>query len=346
MAVVNRLSSTKESPVCSICIANYNGEKYIASCIESVAGQKTTFPFEIIVHDDASTDASVSTVKNFFPYVLLLESRNNVGFCKSNNRMVKEAKGRYILLLNNDAVLLENALQKFYEETISNNEAILTLPQYDAEKRTLIDMGCLFDLFLNPIPNLNPHNNDVGMVIGACLWIPKSLWLQIGGFPEWFGSLAEDMYVCCVARLHGTSIKVLPNSGYLHWVGKSFGGGKVVNDSLITTLTRRSISERNKTYVMAICYPFPIVFFVLPTHILLLFCEGFYLSLLKLRMEILQKIYLNVVVCLFRNLPMILSMRKTVQEKRKISIRKYFSTTQLIPHKLKMLFKYGVPSIN
>ena len=41
------------------------------------------------------------------------------------------------------------------------------------------------------------------MVIGACLWIQKGLWEELGGFPEWFGSIAEDMYLCCRARLAG-----------------------------------------------------------------------------------------------------------------------------------------------
>jgi glycosyltransferase involved in cell wall biosynthesis len=52
------MSSGDESPVISICIANYNGEKIIGDCIESVLRQKNAPLFEILVHDDASTDNS------------------------------------------------------------------------------------------------------------------------------------------------------------------------------------------------------------------------------------------------------------------------------------------------
>ena len=46
------------------------------------------------------------------------------------------------------------------------------------------------------------------MVIGACLWIPQGLWTELGGFPEWFESIAEDMYLCCRADWR------VPGAGY------------------------------------------------------------------------------------------------------------------------------------
>ena len=73
------------------------------------------------------------------------------------------------------------------------------------------------------------------MVIGACLWLPKNLWDNLGGFPEWFGSLAEDMYLCCLARLKGVPVKVISTSKFSHWVGRSIGGGKVLNNKRLST---------------------------------------------------------------------------------------------------------------
>jgi GT2 family glycosyltransferase len=89
--------------------------------------------------------------------------------------MAAEASGKYLLLLNNDAALYPDALKSLLAAASRlARPAILGLPQYDAVSGKLVDMGSFFDPFLNPIPNLQPTSKDVGMVIGACLWIPKS----------------------------------------------------------------------------------------------------------------------------------------------------------------------------
>ncbi|MCK5685272.1 glycosyltransferase, partial [bacterium] len=131
-----------EQPVCSVCIANFNGLDTIQDCINSVLEQKCSLSIEIIIHDDASTDNSVYFIKQHFPQVILIESKNNVGFCISNNRMADIAKGKYILLLNNDATLLPNALNILYEYAENQTKAgILGLPQYDMQTEKLIDIG-------------------------------------------------------------------------------------------------------------------------------------------------------------------------------------------------------------
>ena len=95
---------------CSVCIANYNGIELIDACIDSVRAQDCGVAVEIIVHDDASTDDSAAHIAARHPDVRLIESRENVGFCIANNRMAAAAKGDYLLLLNNDATLLPDAL--------------------------------------------------------------------------------------------------------------------------------------------------------------------------------------------------------------------------------------------
>jgi len=104
-----------DGPICSICIANYNGMGIIDSALQSVMSQDCDFPIEIIVHDDASTDGSVDFIRENFPDLKLIASKVNVGFCVSNNRMVSKDMGKYILLLNNDAVLLPNAISTLYK---------------------------------------------------------------------------------------------------------------------------------------------------------------------------------------------------------------------------------------
>src|ERR1035437_2269249 len=131
MATISTAISSK--PICSVCIANYNGVGLIEDCIDSVLTQDCGFEIEIIIHDDASTDDSVALIRERYPQVKLIESKQNVGFCISNNRMVAQANGEYILLLNNDAELLPDALKTLHAEAQSGTApAILGLPQYDA----------------------------------------------------------------------------------------------------------------------------------------------------------------------------------------------------------------------
>ena len=293
--------AVSDRPVVSVCIANYNGSAMISGCIESVLAQDCDFPVEILVHDDASTDGSAETVGRQFLGVRLIRSAENVGFCVANNRMAEIARGQYLLLLNNDAMLWPDALSALHAEAGRlGRPAILTLPQYDAETGHLLDIGCRLDPFLNPVPNRNPVLGDVGTVHGACLWVDKQLWSELGGFPEWFESVGEDLYLCCCARRRGYPVRALGKSGYRHYVGKSFGGGKVQLGRLSTTFRRRALSERNKTFVMVCSFPLAPLLLLLPLHLTTLLLEGAVLSLLKRTPEYLLNIYLPVFLSLLK----------------------------------------------
>lgn len=337
---------TDTSPIISVCIANYNGMAVIDDCLRSVLEQEGRIPVEILVHDDASSDGSAAYIRNHYPDVRLIESPENVGFCVANNRMAAEARGKYLLLLNNDAALFPDALQILLAEAERIDlPAILGLPQYDAASGELIDIGSLFDPFLNPVPNRNPDRNEVGMVIGACLWIPKTLWLELGGFPDWFGSIAEDLYLCCRARLTGYPVRALGISGYHHRVGVSFGGGKVRGDKLSTTFRRRALSERNKTFVIAICYPAPILVWLLPLHLALIHLEGLLLTLIKGDSTVWHKIYASLLPALWNQRHKLLTLRRGTQSQRKASLRTWLAPFSWIPWKFKMLIRHGLPNL-
>ena len=334
-------------PLVSVCIANYNGMEVIDDCLRSVLAQQGSIPVEILVHDDASSDGSVAHIRDRYPDVKLIVSETNVGFCVANNRMVAEARGEYLLLLNNDAALYPDALQTLLTEANRLGQpGILGLPQYDAVSGELIDIGSLFDPFLNPVPNLNPSRNDVGMIIGACLWLPKTLWTELGGFPEWFHTLAEDMYLCCRARLAGYPVRAVGSSGFRHRVGHSLGGGKVTTEKrLVTSRRRRALSERNKTFVMTTTYPGVVLALALPWHLFLLITEGILLSLLKRDSTLWRMIYAPLLPSLWRARNSLLRLRKEIQEKRRISVKEWMAVFQLRPYKIEMLFKHGLPEV-
>lgn len=330
----------------SICIANYNGIDLIDACIASVRTQDCAAAVEIIVHDDASVDGSAAHIRARHPDVVLIASEANVGFCIANNRMAEIAKGNYLLLLNNDATLLPDALSVLLAEASRlTRPAILTLPQYDAETGSLLDIGCRLDPFLNPVPNLDPARNEVGTVHGACLWIDKSFWDELGGFPDWFGSVGEDLYLCCRARLAGHPVRALGTSGYRHRVGQSFGGGKAQEGKLVTSFRRRALSERNKTFVMVVAYPAPFMQLLLPLHLLLLLVEGMLLSLLRLDAGYMTKIYLPVFFALWRQRRKLRATRRAIMQRRLLASADFFVTFDWVPHKLRMLTRHGLPRV-
>ena len=342
----NARSPAAPDPVVSVCIANYNGMKVIDDCIRSIVEQMGSIAVEILIHDDASTDGSADHIKAYYPNAKLIESPDNVGFCVANNRLAAIARGDYLLLLNNDAMLLPDALSTLLAEAQRLGQpAIVGLPQYDADSGELLDIGSWLDPFYNPVPNRDPARNDVGMVMGACLWINRKLWSELRGFPEWFGSIGEDLFLCCCARLAGHPVRALGISGYRHRVGNSFGGGKVTAGKLATTFRRRALSERNRTFVMTMTCPTPVIFFLLPLHLLVQVIEGTLLSLLRLDEHYFFTVYLPAVAALFRCNHQLRLERQKISRTRRLADTDFFAAFVRSPHKLRMLWRHGLPLV-
>ena len=332
-------------PRVSVCVANYNGSAVIRPCLASIYGQTAEAEIEVLVNDDASTDDSVDLIRREYPQATLLESEQNLGFCGANNRLAEVARGDYLLLLNNDAWLEPDAIASLLRAVDTCGEAVYTLPQFAADGGELLDCGMSMDLFANPVPLGERRQQPVAMVMGACLWLPRDLWQRCGGFPEWFGSIGEDMYLCCYARILGHPVLALADSGYHHHVGYSFGGGKVVAGGLATTVRRRRLSERNKTFVMCLFYPWPALW-ILPLHLSALLVEGLVLALVKRDASLFTGIYAHAVGAVFSQFPRWWRERRQIQAQRRVSTREFFSVFRWLPYKLAMLLKFGLPRLD
>ena len=333
-------------PRISVCIANYNGEHVVSDCLDSVLAQTVDASVEIIVHDDASSDDSLQLLRERYPQTRLIASDANVGFCIANNRMVAQARGEFVLLLNNDAALAPDALATLLHEAAQQHpQGVLSLSQFDWTSGALVDRGCLLDPFYNPVPNADPQRRDVAMVIGACLWLPRALWQELGGFPEWFESIGEDLYLCCRARLAGYPVQVPAASSYRHRQGASFGGNRATASGLATTYRRRRLSERNKTFAMIICTPGVALWLLLPLHLFMLTLEGFVLSLLRRDGRLWREVYAGVWRALWAQRKQLRAQRKNIQSARHATPRVYFSGFVLRLRKLDMLLRHGAPEI-
>ncbi len=95
-----------DEPRVSVIVVTYNGRRHLADCLNSLQSQQplAASQVEVIVIDNASSDGTADEIRNKYSWVRLIELPRNVGFAAGNNAGIAAARGRYIALLNNDAV--------------------------------------------------------------------------------------------------------------------------------------------------------------------------------------------------------------------------------------------------
>src|SRR4051812_37388417 len=96
----------------SIIIATYNARRLLADCLKSIEENSPSESYEVIVVDDASVDNTSEMVRERFPAVRLLRNEVNRHYAFSNNRAFDHADGEYLFLLNNDTIVLPQALDR------------------------------------------------------------------------------------------------------------------------------------------------------------------------------------------------------------------------------------------
>jgi GT2 family glycosyltransferase len=99
----------------SIIIVTHNAKDFLRNCLRSVFEKIKNLSFEVLVVDNTSSDGTFEMLKNEFPQVKVIFSKENLGFAKANNLAIKEAKGKYIFLLNPDTILLDENFEKLID---------------------------------------------------------------------------------------------------------------------------------------------------------------------------------------------------------------------------------------
>jgi len=97
----------------------WNSLEHLIPCLESIYTHPPSCEFEVIYVDNASTDKSVKFIKENYPEVRIIENKKNEGFQRANNQALKIAKGRYVVLLNADTMILPdtfNIMLNFFDE--------------------------------------------------------------------------------------------------------------------------------------------------------------------------------------------------------------------------------------
>jgi len=108
-------------PLVSICIPNYNTEKYLDVCIQSALNQ-TYNNIEVIFADDCSTDRSYSVAEKYSNQVKIYKNEKNIGQPENTNKCIKLSSGEFFVILHSDDQLLPEFIEKLLPIMINNPE--------------------------------------------------------------------------------------------------------------------------------------------------------------------------------------------------------------------------------
>ena len=224
----------------SVIIVNWNTRDLLAQCIESVYRTVMGISFEIIVVDNASADGSADRVRERFPQVQLLQNDENVGFARANNQAAVASKGRYLLLLNSDALLQAGAVQALLDLAKAQPHAGVAGAQlrnldgsFQAShspfptlwREILILSGLGRWLFGRQYPSHGPDENrgpqEVDYVEGACLLVRHEAYMAVGGLDEGYFMYAEDVDLCRTMCQQGWQVWYQPTAVVTHLGGGS-----------------------------------------------------------------------------------------------------------------------------
>jgi GT2 family glycosyltransferase len=230
-------------PIVSILVISYNTKDMTLACLRSVREQ-TTIPYELIVVDNASPDGSAAAISEAFPDIRLIASTDNLGFAKGNNLAAGHARGRYLLLLNPDTVVLDHAIDRLVAFAERTPEAGIwggrTLygdgslnPSSVFGQVTLWSLFCratglavVFSksAFFNPEGMGGWDRSDereVDVVQGSFFLIRRNLWEALDGLDPIFLLYGEEQDLCRRARRHGARPRMTPEATIIHFHGAS-----------------------------------------------------------------------------------------------------------------------------
>jgi GT2 family glycosyltransferase len=170
----------------SIIIVNYNGEKHLTALVESLSKQ-TFADFEVIVVDNASSDNSLNVIQQIIDGKVLpqqlyvLKNRRNFGFCISNNQGLKLAKGKYIVLLNNDTHVDSRWLEELVKRAESKDNPAAVVSCIINDGSALPNYGNFYDIYGAALERTTPTDENFFYGCGASLLISKEVFDKLGG---------------------------------------------------------------------------------------------------------------------------------------------------------------------
>ncbi len=228
----------------SIIIVNYNSGEHLKRCLASLKDASPQWTYEIVVVDNASKDGDLTGLQKAHPEVHLIKNSKNVGFAKANNQAITQVRGKYILLLNPDTLILKNGLEQLVKFMEDHSEAgaagpVLLNPdgtrqpscrRFPTPTNVFFGRNSLLTRWFprNPLSqsyllmDLDGQKPvEVDWVMGACMILRHEAFQNVGGFDEIFFLFVEDADLCYRLRQKGWKTYFVPEAQAIHEYGVS-----------------------------------------------------------------------------------------------------------------------------
>ncbi len=219
--VMSERESFPAAALVSVIVLNYNGEKMLPDCLNSLRSQKYD-SFEVIVVDNASTDKSRELIRGQYPEVRLVALDRNTGFCAGNHAGIQTARGDYIALVNNDVILPPEFISVLAGALDSNENAWVAGPRINN---------------LNMDMSVYPYNGTMsltGIIIQNVFTSPRMIFGVSGAalmfrrepvglpFDEDYEYFYEDVYLSWRTWFSGHEVLYRPDLSVKHIGSASF----------------------------------------------------------------------------------------------------------------------------
>lgn len=320
-------------PKVTVIIINWNGGHFLERCLSSLLAQTVT-PYEVILLDNASSDASLDIVRQF-PSVQLLKQDRNLGFARGNNLAIESAaaESQWIALLNPDAFVEPGWLEALLS-------AVRDYPAFDMFSSKLVDAnnpsvldGAGDAYHISGLVWRSGHNalvsfssdeaREVFSPCAASAMYRRSALLEVGGFDEDYFCYVEDVDLGFRLRLAGYRCLYVPMA-VAHHIGSATTGGQRSDFSVYH-------GHRNLVWTYVKNMPGALFWFLLPLQLLLNL-----ITIVVFTARGQCRVILKAKWDAIKGLPQALLKRKKIQSRRVTGVRNIWQTLDknLLPKKL------------
>jgi len=202
----------------SIIILNYKMRGLVKNCLKAILESEIKVQYELIVVDNNSGDGVEEMIKERFPQVKFIQTNANLGMGGGNNAGIREAQGKYVLILNPDIFVFPNSLQRMIDFAKTREDIGALAPRLLNPDKSFQETCYRWHKIYTPIFRRtffgrlgfgkkelrrflmsdwdHGSTREVDWIQGSCLLIPKNVLDQVGLFDERFFMYFEDTDLC------------------------------------------------------------------------------------------------------------------------------------------------------
>lgn len=240
----------------SIVLITRNSKSVLFDCLNALNNNDEITALknsQWIIVDNDSNDGSIEEVLKLYPQTQIIKNKDNVGFAKAANQGLKVAENDFILYINTDTEIKQNAISKLYNKIVSDKNIAVIGPRLLRKNNTIqksvYPEATLYTEIFKPIVKLSVSIKEnfykagncytVNSLRGACFIINKEYMKQVGCFDERYFFYLEETDLFRQLKLAGKKICYLPESEVYHYGGlgsddkMTFNKKKMYNESLL-----------------------------------------------------------------------------------------------------------------